>query len=290
MRRLLRWLSIGLLSIVILIVIALAVVYLLSERKLRHRYALPRDSVTVPTDSASIIEGLRLAQLRGCSGGCHGNQVEGKLFVDNFLLARLPAPNLTIAVRQYSLSELVGIIRHGIRPNGRSVIAMPSEMFRPLTDSDLGRIIAYLRSVPPVDRPSPKARFGPMGRLGLTIGLFRPAAELVKEAEAADPSFPLEGDSTAAGAYLARTVCTECHKVDLRGDPHGQPPDLRIVAGYSPEAFTHLMRTGKALGERELKLMSLVARKRFVHFTDREILDLYTYLTIRARSAQPRAR
>jgi hypothetical protein len=54
------------------------------------------------------------------------------------------------------------------------------------------------------------------------------------------------------------------------------------VADYSPEAFTQLMRTGKGLGERDLKLMSEVARSRFVNFTDEEISELYRYLMTRA--------
>jgi mono/diheme cytochrome c family protein len=283
-RRLLRWLGIGLLSIVLLLIIALGVIYVLSEIKIRRHYSTPADSVLLPTDSTSIAEGFRLAQLRGCSGGCHGDDVEGGMFVDAFLLARLPAPNLTTSVRDYSDAELAGIIRHGVRPDGRSVIAMPSEMFRHLSDADLGRILAYLRSVPPVDGQRRGIRVGPVGRFGLVAGMFHMTAELVRRSEQLTAGYPAAGDSTAAGAYLARTVCTECHGLDLRGDPQGSP-DLRIVAGYSPEAFTHLMRTGKALGDRELKLMSVVARSRFVHFTDEEIGNLYRYLT--ARAARP---
>jgi hypothetical protein len=45
------------------------------------------------------------------------------------------------------------------------------------------------------------------------------------------------------------------------------------------------MRTGNALGKRELPLMSEVARNRFSHFTDEELRDLYTYLI--AAAAKP---
>jgi hypothetical protein len=44
------------------------------------------------------------------------------------------------------------------------------------------------------------------------------------------------------------------------------------------------MRQGKALGNRELPLMSQVARSRFRHFTDQELRNLYTYLVARAAS------
>ncbi|HEY3778953.1 MAG TPA: hypothetical protein VGL35_12940 [Rhizomicrobium sp.] len=43
------------------------------------------------------------------------------------------------------------------------------------------------------------------------------------------------------------------------------------------------MRTGKAAGNRELRLMSVEARLRFSHFTDDEVNDLYSYLAARGR-------
>jgi hypothetical protein len=51
-----------------------------------------------------------------------------------------------------------------------------------------------------------------------------------------------------------------------------------VIAGYDEPAFTRLMRTGKALGDRELPMMSGVARGRFVHFTDEEVRELYSFL------------
>jgi hypothetical protein len=68
--------------------------------------------------------------------------------------------------------------------------------------------------------------------------------------------------------------------VDLRGGQ--KAPDLRIAAAYSAEDFTRLLRTGQALGGRELSLMSRVARSRFRHLTDGEIHDLRSYLLARA--------
>jgi len=86
----------------------------------------------------------------------------------------------------------------------------------------------------------------------------------------------------ARGEYIAMTTCNECHGFGLRADSpfEGETaPDLIVVAGYDEPTFTHLMRTGKAIGERELPMMSGVARGRFVHFTDEEVHDLYTFLS-----------
>jgi mono/diheme cytochrome c family protein len=280
MKRVLRWLRNAVIGVIALALIAAAGIYAMSEVKLRRSFDARGTSVSIPADSASIAEGERLALIRGCPG-CHEPSLQGGMLVDDPMLARLASPNLTTAVREYSDAELEGIIRHGVRPDGRSVLAMPSDMFRLLDDADLGKILAYLHSAPQVPGQARMRKIGPLGRLGLALGKFKPAAEDVRRVELLSDSFPAAGSPVAPGAYLARTVCTECHGAMLSGF-EGETPDLRIAAGYSPEQFVRLMRTGVALGEREVGLMSEVARGRFTHFTDEEIEALYAYLLSRA--------
>lgn len=157
-------------------------------------------------------------------------------------------------------------------------------MFSRLTDADLGRILAYLRSVPFQHGLAPERRLGPVARFAFAAGKLRPAAELVHRADLVPDAWPQGDDSIAWGAYLAMTSCTECHGHDLGGGD--QAPDLRIAAGYSFGAFTGLMRQGTALGNRELPLMSKVARTRFHYFTDQELGGLCAYLIARARDWQ----
>lgn len=280
MNRALRWLRNALLGLVAFVIVAMAAAYILSERIIRRTYAEAPTNITVPTEAASITEGMRLAQIRGCTG-CHGAQLAGQMMIDVPLLGRVASPDLTIAAREYSNAELVQIIRRGVRPDGRSVVIMPSAMFSPLRDEDLGRIIAYIRSVPASSGQRRDMKLGPGGRIMFAAGKFKPTAVEVRDAEPLSGSFPRAGDTNAEGAYLARTVCTECHGMDLNGNDRGSP-DLRIAAGYSLEQFTQLMRTGSALGGRELELMSSVARNRFSHFTDAEIQALHAYLLARA--------
>lgn len=121
MTAVLRWLRLGFFSLVLLLVLAGLIVYLLSERVLRRTYAEPAVHITVPSDSASVREGRRLVLIRGCAT-CHGGNLEGGVFIDNFLLARLVAPDLTASVRKYSTAELERIIRRGVRPDAFSVI------------------------------------------------------------------------------------------------------------------------------------------------------------------------
>ncbi len=276
MRRLLRWTGIALGVLVGLLVLAYAVIYVLSERVMRRAYDIPRASLSIPTDAASIAEGKRLATVRGCFNGCHGKEAQGMVMVDDAMLARVVAPNLTAAVRTYNDAELVNIIRNGVRPDGRSMVIMPAEVFIGLSDSDLGRIIAFLRSLPEAAGPGPSVSLGPAGRAGMAAGRFNTAAALIAEAV---PPPDAANDKASYGRYLARTTCAGCHGTNLRGTSVAEPsPGLQVVAAYSPEAFAELMRTGAPLGGRKLGLMREVARDNLSALTDAEIAALYSYL------------
>ena len=157
---------------------------------------------------------------------------------------------------------------------------MPSPMFYHLSDADLGRIIAFLRSTPVTDKHTYAFSAGPVWRWQMASGEWAPWPE---DIAALGPRMaaPTEGDTLRIGEYLARTSCTECHGDKLEGG--GPTPNLTVAAAYSPEDFMKLMRTGSALGGRELHLMSQVARTRFTHFTDAEIAALHAFLLKRAQ-------
>ncbi len=177
MKRLLRWIGAVLGGVAGLAIVGCVVAYALSERVLQHIYQVPAVAISIPTDPASIGEGRRLATIRGCVGGCHGKQAEGVVMFDEPMIGRIVAPNLTAAVRKYSDAELAVIIRNGVRPTGRSMMVMPAEAFVLLTDEDLGRIIAFLKSLPAVDGPGPSVSMGPLGRIGVAAGQFKPVAD-----------------------------------------------------------------------------------------------------------------
>ena len=193
------------------------------------------------------------------------------------IIGRVVAPNLTAAVHRYTDAELDGIIRHGVRPGGRSLMVMPAEGFVLLTDQDLGRIIAFLRSLPATQGPGPSVRLGPLGRIGVATGKFKTVAQLIAETVP-----PPEASSPEAvhGRYLARTICVQCHGTSLRGssNPDFTSPSLQVVAAYSAEEFSRLLRTGIALGGRYPPTMGPYARALLSHLTDSEISDLYSYL------------
>jgi len=269
--RLLAWVGGSLIAVAI---VAGIVVYAISEQRLRRTYDVPLRALSISTDSASVAEGERLARIRGCSG-CHGAGLEGKPFFNEPGVANIWAPNLTQVVREYTDPELERVIRHGVMRNGRSVFVMPSAMFAELADDDLVRIIAFLRSQPLVEGPRGEFQVGPLGRIGLVTGEFKPVAAEIDAAPA--EHVPREPEAEW-GRYLARTTCSECHGSDLHGDPSGKPPDLRIAAAYSEADWVRLMREGRGVGNRGLGLMSTVARGRFSYLTDAEVHAIRAYL------------
>jgi mono/diheme cytochrome c family protein len=201
---------------------------------------------------------------------------------DDPLIARIVAPDLTAAVRHYSDGEFATIVRHGLRPDGRSVLIMPSEAYAPMTDGDLVRILAFLRSLPPANGLAPAVRVGPLGRLGLVSGKFRTTAQRFEAHQAPTPARDSLGSQ---GRYLAQVACGHCHGRDLHGtsNPSFTSPDLRAVAAYSPDTFATLIRTGQALGGRELGTMSPWARSNLSYLTEDEVAALYAYLSAMAR-------
>ena len=275
MKRFLKWTAIGLGS---LVAVALLAIYGMSEYRLRQRFDVAAAPVVVPTDSTIIARGRHVAITRGC-GGCHGQDLEGKVMFDQPMLARIVAPNITKIAREYSDAELARAIRHGVRKNGTSVAVMPSSMFYHLSDADLGALVAYLRTVPPKESALPKPSLRLLARVGLLTGQYHTEAEMIDHDSRRVPE-ATDGDLVARGHYLAKTACTECHGQDFRGGNRGPAPtpSLMVVKAYSAAEFTRLMKEGVPRDGRKLGLMGDVARSRFSRFTDAEIAAVYAYL------------
>lgn len=209
------------------------------------------------------------------------------MLFDQPIIGRLIVPNLPASVRARSDTELANIIRNGLRPDGRSVFVMPSEAFNYLNDADRGRIIAFLHSLPATPGPGPGGFLGPLGPLGIVIGQFKMAAQLIAETvpvpQAASPD-------AVTGRYIAQSVCAHCHGTNLGGQttPAFVSPDQHIVAAYSAEAFTRLMRTGVPLGGQKLGMMREESRMNLPLLTDAEIASLYSYLHTLPDAQPPR--
>lgn len=271
----LRWL-VGLLALLAVAAIGTAGwVVVASERHLRSFERPAAFAMAIPSDAAALARGDHLVRTRGCRG-CHGDDLAGQV-----MWGHAVAPNLPALARSESTATLEAAIRHGIGRDGRALYSMPSYNFVRLRDADLADMLAYLRSLPVMDKPLPGASLPWRVRLDIARGrdaampAHVPRVPPLRRGDDPDPRI-------ARGEYLAMTTCNECHGLGLRADVPWEgetAPDLVVVQAYDAAAFHRLMRTGIALGERELPMMSPVARGRFAHFSDDEVADLWAFLT-----------
>ena len=225
-----------------------------------------------------VAHGGRIADVLGCTG-CHGANLEGKDWSDPGF-GKLWTANLTQAASRYDDEAFAKVIRSGARSD-RVLWEMPSHLFTQLAPADMAALIKFVRSKPPsgIDYPPPVFEEG--ARREIAAGTFKSSAAQVKEEGQQWP--PAAPDQHALGRYIVRSTCAECHGMTLKG---GQPnpeaavrPDLRVVIpAYDDAAFARLLRSGKAVGNREVSLMSKVARSRYKHFTDEEVKAVYNYL------------
>lgn len=247
-----------------------------SQAVLAASHPMPASAVHASTRPAEITYGAHLVQVADCAG-CHGADLAGRsLSVSGSVV---DAPNLTIASRRLSDQQLDAAIRRGLRPDGTSELAMPSQAFARLTDDETAAILGYLRSLPTKGALASQPVPGFMLRANLLLGVFRTEPQKLAAAKS-----PVDaGPAVASGRHLASFACAQCHGADLGGG-HGAPgPDLTVRGYYDRAQFHTLMRTGVSPGDRDLELMARTARMSFSHFSDAEIDQVFDYLTARDR-------
>lgn len=252
MQRVLKWIGIGLGALVGLVLMAAGVLYLIGSARVNRTYEVEAAQLTLVTDSATLARGAHLVRTLGC-GDCHTENLGGQVLEDAPPF-RVVAANLTsgrggVGAR-YSVEDFDRAIRHGVRPDGRPLIVMPSAAYHRVSDEDAAALIAYLKSVPPVDNELPPTEIRTVGRLMAAI-FIDPAAE-VRTGRAREGRPPQAGPTAEYGAYLASATCAHCHGENLRGNPTppGPPgmlpaPDLVASATrWTPDQFKQTLRTG----------------------------------------------
>jgi mono/diheme cytochrome c family protein len=229
---------------------------------------------------ASARRGAHLATIYGCTG-CHGADLAGHEWETDPKFAIQFSSNLTRALPHYSDAQIDRALRAGYRPDGSALWQMPSFLFARMTQPEMRDLIAYLRTVPPTGIAHPRIVMGPQALAEIKAGAFFDSAVA---AARYSRDLPIDaGSATARGRYIASITCAECHGRALDGGKGtGTTPDLRIIAAYDDAQFDRLMKTGKAANGREMELMSMVARGRFAHFTQAELVAVRDYLRARA--------
>lgn len=289
LKKILKWVGIVLGAIVVLFVIAVGVLYFLGQSKFTKTYQVQVEPVTIPSDPASVERGKHLAGIM-CAG-CHGENFAGTALFDDPTLGSIHAKNLTSGKGGigsfYTDTDFVRTLHHGVRPDGTSVFVMPAYDFYYLSDQDLGDIVAFLKSVPPVDQEWAPKQLTPFGLVLTGMGAFDQfiAAERIDQT-GPRPAAPPAGVTADYGSYLVRlNGCRHCHGEKLSGGKVSDPtstlhgPNLTPggeLAAWSDADFIKTLRGGVTPAGHQLDKM--MPWKDFAHMTDDELKAVFMYL------------
>lgn len=233
----------------------------LGNRKLSRHVEVAVTAVPFRNDAASVERGDYLFRSRGC-GDCHGADGAGHVVIDDGkddgMLIRSPdiTPASNGVVARYTAADWVRTIRHGVKPDGRPVMIMPSEEFNRWVDADLAAVVAYVRQLPAATGARAQIRLPMPVKALYAAGLVRDASEKIDHTLA--PALPVaEGITAEHGAYVA-SGCAGCHGAHLTGGKiAGAPPDWPPAARLAPgpgsaldryptvEQFMAMLKTGK---------------------------------------------
>ena len=286
MGRVTKWIGFGLAGVVGLFLIVMVIVHAVSARRMSKVYSFNEPPLSVPTDSVSVAKGRHFVQAIGKCAGCHGDDFAGKVLIDDPIMGRLYAANITRGkggLTSFTDADYVRAIRHGVAPDGHALLFMPTDAFYYVNDEDLANSIAYLKTIPSVDAVVPTKRIGPLARvLYLTTDFPLVPAERVPLSGIRPPAIPV-GPTPEYGQYLATTgSCKSCHLADLSG---GVPIATNLLsANLTPSAignwseadFRKSLREGIRPGGRVLSAAMPWPYTRFM--TDDEIHALWLYV------------
>ena len=120
-------------------------------------------------------------------------------------------PNLTsdpeTGLGTWTDDEISRAVREGVSRDGRALFPiMPWDLFSKLSDEDVGSIVVYLRSLPPIKKMNPKTS------IGFPIDLMnRVMPEPIRKPQGDVP----KTDVRAYGEYLANVSgCHSCHSAE----------------------------------------------------------------------------
>ena len=262
----------------------LGYVYYSVNGRLAKTYTVVAPQVAISSDAESVARGKYLVTKVSMCIECHGDDLGGKAFADSAAFMRLWASNLTTGRggigATYTDEDFVRALTHGVRKDGHSVVFMPSQDYH-FTERDVAAIIAYLRSVPAVDRETPPPQLGPVVRVLSTVGNFPLLpAEMIDHANRTFVEEKDRTDPVAAGDYLVSSAgCRGCHGQDLVGGG-GPPPGAGNITpvgigDWTEADFKRALREGKRPNGTTL---SLEMPRAFGTMSDEDLSKIFAYL------------
>jgi len=290
MKKVMKWIGIVLGSLIGLILVVGFILFLMGNARLNKTYDFPPSNITIPTDEASIEFGKHRAE--SLCQGCHSADLSGiNEWFSAGPLGTIDSANLTTGEGGFgkevkSDEDYVRAIRHGIDPEGKPLFMPAIYSTSQISDKDLGAIIAYVKTVPPVDHKTNGQNFSPLGKIMLVVGVLPPLPVEVVSHDL-HISAPERGASVEYGEYLVNTNdCRICHGPNLNGGPFPDPTKTKIspnltpggeVAFWSEEEFINTIRTGTTPGGHGLD-PEFMPWKDYRSFYDEELQAIFMYL------------
>ena len=243
LKRLLRYLLYIVAALLLAIAGLVGYGYVNTYHRMDRAYAVSVPRVTVPHgDAEAIARGRYLATTVSSCTECHDTDFGGRVFMDAFVMGTLHGTNLTRGRGgigdAYSDDDLVRAMAHGVRKDGKSVIYMPSQDYQ-LSSDDTAAIIAFLRSLPPVDREHGTQRVGPLGAVLTAFGQVPLLpAEHIDHANFRFASSDRPADPARAGAQIVASAgCRGCHGPSFEGGL-GPPPGGANITPVGLDGWT----------------------------------------------------
>jgi mono/diheme cytochrome c family protein len=290
MKTVLKWIGIVLGSLIGLLLVTGGVLYLVGNARGHKTYSFPPSNITIPTDAASIEFGKHRAEVL-CQG-CHGPDLSG---INNWFqvgpLGTIDSANLTTGEGGFgreatSDEDYVKAIRHGIDPQGKPIFMPAVVSTAHLSDEDLGAIIAYVKSVPPVDHKTNGQNFTPLARIIYVLGVL-PQYPVETVSHDVHVTAPASGVTPEYGEYMVNTNdCHLCHGPEMNGGSFPNPAIKKIspnltpggeLAGWTEDDFINTIRHGKTPSGHELD-DELMPWKSYSNMSDDELKAIFMYL------------
>jgi mono/diheme cytochrome c family protein len=208
------------------------------------------------------------------------------------MIGTLWAPNLTSGAgsvtRDMAVADWLRAMRHGVAKDGHRLVLMPSEDMVNYADDDIGAIISYVKSMPPVDRADRGIHPGPVGSALLAAGQVQFAYEKIDHTRVRPVATPAP---TAEWGLILSGTCTGCHGPGLSGGriPGGDPawpparnltPDETGLKGWTFEQFSNALRHGRRPDGTTLS--TAMPWQSFAGMTDTDARALYAFLQMQA--------
>jgi mono/diheme cytochrome c family protein len=289
MKKFFKWFGIVLGSLLGLLIIILAVLYFKGNAAVGKTYEIPAENIPIPTDAASIARGKHFVQ--AICAGCHTPTLSGQLLLQA-PFGTLYSANLTSgkggAGAEFSDADYIRAIRHGVDNHGRALMLMPAQVFWHFSDSDLADIVAYIKTLPPVDNEQPDPQINALGRIMIGAGMFGPdivPANVIAH-DQRPPNVPI-GVTAAYGEYLVSvTGCHDCHGPQLAGGKSSKPGSLDApnltpagdLKTWTAANFIKTIHTGVTPSGRVLNPAEMPWKDFAPNYSDDELTAIFMYL------------